>query len=146
MHRHIFMHADVRIEDIRLTETEMEILDRCERGDIPLETPLSDSYREAIRRLTELGVFHVPGEPAFPRGMRAVKYDQDGRCTPDELVEQFLKNAAKKREKAVKDTRKREERKRYRDALMANLPAFVREPILKIGHLVISVRRHFDLG
>ena len=139
------MHADVRLEDIQLNATELDILERAECGKLPLETPLTDEHRAALRRFVEWGVMHDPCKPARKCGKRAVKVNKDdGRCTTDELVERFLKHSAQKRAKTVKEARKREQRKRYCDALMANLPAFIRKPVFKLGHLVMTMRRYLN--
>lgn len=140
------MHADVKIEDIQFDEVELEVLHRIEHGPLPLETPFSDGHRRAVRTLLKYGVLsegtEVNMKGSYPRGVRPVIIHTDGRCTPDKEVERYLELRRKEREKAAKKARKREERKRRCDAVLAILPSFVRKPLLKLGHLVIAVWRY----
>ena len=135
----VFIDARQKPEEIQFNATEMEILRRIDRKEIPLETPLSPEYRAACNRFLELGiVFEGDKIPTLPCGRRAVLVDDDGKCHVDERVERFLKHICEKREKDIKQARKRKQREQRRNAVLANLPAFLRKLFLKDSHLMVS--------
>lgn len=120
------MEGKKKPEDPEFTETELEILGRIERGEIPLETPLSEEYRIAIRGLLE--------KEHDRQMMRARR--RKGSSAEEKHLNQT--------HNPVKRAGKSENGKRDRNPILPKLALLIRKIFFKDSHLMVSEDTNVD--